>query len=172
MQLNPAQTWAARKIHMKAGESVQVVVEYAPPALLPEIEAQLCGAVKLSFDEARDEAALIAEAAETAAAADVAVMFVGTGQVWESEGYDRPDILLPCRQAEVVQAVLKRQPKTIVVNVTGAPVELPFLEGEGAVPAAVQAWFGGQESGNAIADVLFGLGDAPASGRMPSTWRK
>lgn len=157
---------------MKAGETVQVVVEYTPPPLLPEIEAQLCGAVKLSFDEARDEAALIAEAAETAAAADVAVVFVATGQVWESEGFDRPDIDLPCKQAEVVRAVHRRQPKTIVLNITGAPVELPFLDGDEAVPAAVQMWFGGQESGNAIADVLFGLGDAPASGRMPSTWRE
>ncbi|CEH16654.1 glycosyl hydrolase family 3 [Ceraceosorus bombacis] len=113
---------------------------------------------------------LISDAADAARDADVAIVFTATGKEWESEGFDRPGIALPRRQTDMVTAVRKAQEKTVLINITGAAVELPMLEGKDAVKAAVQTWFGGQESGNAIADILFGLGSAPASGRLPSTW--
>jgi beta-glucosidase len=69
------------------------------------------------------------------------------------------------RQNELVSRVASANPHTIVVLQTGAPVALPWLD---AVAGVLQAWYPGQEAGNAIADVLFG--DAEPSGRLPQTF--
>lgn len=92
---------------------------------------------------------------------------MGTGNKFEGEENDRETLTLPKGQDVLVQAVLDHQPHTAVVSLTGAPVSMPWFDQARAV---VQTWFGGQESGHAIADVLLGRGEAPASGRLPSTW--
>jgi beta-glucosidase len=107
----------------------------------------------------------IAEAARIAAAADRAVVFVGRTGEWDTEGWDLPDIRLPGRQDELVAAVLKANPNTVVVLQTGGPVEMPWLPQARAV---LQAWYPGQEAGNAIADVL--LGEAEPGGRLAQTF--
>lgn len=108
---------------------------------------------------------LIADAARAAAAADVAVVVVGTNSVVESEGYDRIDLRLPGRQDDLVRAVAAANPRTIVIVNAGSPVELPWA---GDVAAIVQAYFGGQEMGHAIADILTGA--VEPGGRLPTTW--
>lgn len=107
----------------------------------------------------------IAEAARIAAAADRAVVFVGRTGEWDTEGWDLPDIALPGRQDALVAAVLAANPNTVVVLQTGGPVEMPWLAD---APAVLQAWYPGQEAGNAIADVLFG--DVEPSGRLAQTF--
>lgn len=107
----------------------------------------------------------IAAAAATAAAADRAVVFVGRSGEWDTEGWDLEDIRLPGRQDDLVAAVLKANPNTVVVLQTGGPVEMPWIE---RAPAVLQAWYPGQEAGNAIADVL--LGRAEPSGRLAQSW--
>jgi beta-glucosidase len=107
----------------------------------------------------------IAEAARVAAAADYAVVCIGTNGDWETEGVDRWGLALPGRQDELVQAVAAANPNTIVLLQTGGPVLMPWLND---VPAALQAWFPGQEAGHAIADVLLGLADP--GGRLPQTF--
>lgn len=107
----------------------------------------------------------IAEAEAIAREADAAIVFVGTNDEWESEGYDRQDITLPGRQDELVARVAAANPRTIVVVQSGGPVTMPWID---QVPAALEAWFPGQECGNAIADVLFG--DVNPSGRLPTTF--
>ncbi|PWN44847.1 glycoside hydrolase [Ceraceosorus guamensis] len=168
--LNPAKVWKSFPIHMQAGEEIKIEISYAPPYLEMPFCEMRCGSFKASFVEEIDEDRLISDAADAARDADVAIVFTATGKEWESEGFDRPEIALPRRQTDMVTAVRKAQANTVLINITGAAVELPMLEGKDAVKAAVQTWFGGQESGNAIADILFGLGSAPASGRLPSTW--
>jgi beta-glucosidase len=107
----------------------------------------------------------ITEAATAAAASDVAVVCVGTNASIESEGFDRADIILPESGDALIDAVRIANPKTIVVMVSGSAVRMsPWINN---VPAVLQAWFGGQESGNAIADVLFG--DENPSGKLPIT---
>ncbi len=108
---------------------------------------------------------LLAEAAAVAGAADVAVVVVGTTEEVESEGFDRTTLALPGRQDELVRRVAAANPQTIVVVTAGAPVELPWADD---VAAVVLAWFGGQEAGHAMADVL--LGTAEPGGRLPTTW--
>ncbi|MEA2395574.1 MAG: beta-glucosidase [Solirubrobacteraceae bacterium] len=104
-------------------------------------------------------------AVELARRADVAVVVVGTTEEVESEGFDRESLALPGRQDELVRRVAAANPRTVVVVNSGAPVLLPWA---GAVPAVVLAWFGGQEFGDALADVL--LGAAEPGGRLPTTW--
>lgn len=106
----------------------------------------------------------VAAAAAVAAGTDVAVVVVGTDNDWETEGRDRSDLALPGRQAELIRAVARANPHTVVVLNTGAPVDVDWIE---EVPAALQLWFAGQEAGSALADVLFG--DVNPSGRLPTT---
>jgi beta-glucosidase len=72
---------------------------------------------------------------------------------------------LPGRQNELVSAVLAANPRTAIVLQTGGPVEMPWV---GDAPAILQAWYPGQECGNAIADVLYG--DAEPGGRLPQSF--
>lgn len=104
-------------------------------------------------------------AVELAREADAAVVVVGTTPEVESEGFDRTSLALPGRQDELVREVALANPRTVVVVNAGAPLLMPWL---GEVPAVLLAWFGGQEAGNAIADVI--LGRAEPGGRLPTTW--
>ena len=107
----------------------------------------------------------IAQAAQVAAAADRAVVFVGRSGEWDTEGWDLENIRLPGRQDDLVAAVLKANPNTVVVLQTGGPVEMPWL---GQARAVLQGWYPGQEAGNAMADVL--LGKAEPTGRLAQTF--
>jgi beta-glucosidase len=109
--------------------------------------------------------ALIAEAVDAAAAADVAVVVVGTNSQVESEGFDRTDLALPGRQDDLVRAVAATGTPTVVVVNSGSPVLLPWRD---EVAALLVPYFGGQEAGSALADVL--LGRSEPGGRLPTTW--
>jgi len=104
----------------------------------------------------------IARVAALAAAADVAVLFVSTPS---SEGSDRPDLDLSDADNALVAAVTAAQPRTVVVMNSPAAIVTPWADQAGAM---VAAWYGGQEMGNSIADVLFG--DVNPAGRLPMTW--
>jgi beta-glucosidase len=112
-----------------------------------------------------DGDALIADAARAAAGADVALVVVGTNELVESEGYDRESLVLPGRQDDLVRAVVAANPRTVVLVNAGAPVLLPW---RADVAALLVGWFGGQEFGNAVADVLLGVTEP--GGRLTTTW--
>ncbi len=107
----------------------------------------------------------ISAAVASASSADAAVVVVGLTHEWEAEGFDRPDLRLPGRQDELVSAVAAAQPNTVVVVTAGAAIEMPWYDD---VAAVVYAWYGGQEVGHAVADVV--LGRAEPGGRMPITF--
>ena len=125
-------------------------------------------------------AGLADDAVAAAAAADVAVLFLGLPANLESEGYDRADLELPAEQLALVDRVLAANPKTVVVLSQGGIVRLaPFAE---RVPAILGTGLLGQAGGGAVADVLFGavnpagrlaetvpvrLQDTPAFGNFP-----
>jgi beta-glucosidase len=106
-------------------------------------------------------------AVAAALAADVAIVVVGTTDEVESEGFDRTDLKLPGRQDELVMAVAKANPRTIVVVNAGAPVEMPW---RASTPAVLWSWFPGQEGGYAIADAVTGA--VEPGGRLPTTFPK
>ena len=106
-------------------------------------------------------AAQLEEARAVASRADVVVLMVGLPASYESEGFDRDHLRLPEDMYALANAVLTANPRTAVVLVNGAPVEL----GLAAEPAAIlEAYLGGQAAGSAICDVLFG--DAEPGGRL------
>jgi beta-glucosidase len=112
-----------------------------------------------------DPQVLIDEAVAAARAADVALVVVGTNSKVESEGYDRTSLALPGRQDNLVRAVAAANPNTVVAVNSGSPVLLPWRDD---VAAVLATYFGGQEYGHALADVI--LGRVEPGGRLPTTW--
>ena len=116
--------------------------------------------------EARAKA--LKEAVDAAAKADVAVVVVGRYNKLESEGFDVKTMDLPAGQDELIAAVEKANPHTIVVLNTGDPVTMTKWIDK--TPALLDMWYGGQEGGHALAAILFG--DANPSGKLPVTLPK
>jgi beta-glucosidase len=149
------------QLDMVAGQSYVIKVEYSRRGASPGGGLRQ-GCMRVLPDDA------MARAAKLAAECDAALIFVGTNDAWESEGFDRPDMELPGAQVELVQKVAAANANTVVVLNTGSPVTMSQWIDQ--VPAVLQAWFPGQECGNAIADVLFG--DVNPSGKLPTTFPK
>ncbi|GMK40408.1 beta-glucosidase [Paenibacillus sp. CCS19] len=139
---------------LEAGISVNVEVHYKAV----NGEAASLPSIALEWYAGCDEH-LIEEAVRTASAADTAIVFVND---YMTENFDKPDLNLPGKQDQLIAAVAAANPKTIVVLNTGGPVAMPWLE---QVAAAIEAWYPGQQGGEAIAKVLFG--DTNPSGRLP-----
>ncbi len=111
---------------------------------------------------------LTGEAIAAAKKSDAAVLFVGTSSNFESEGFDRSDLKLPDDQDELINKIAAVNKNTIVVVTSGSPVLMN--EWISNVNAVVESWFGGDEIGNAIADVLTGKHNP--SGKLPVTFPK
>jgi beta-glucosidase len=114
--------------------------------------------VRLTYANGSD----LAEAAKLAQAATVAIVFAGA---WETEGEDRPNLELPRNQNQLVSVVARANSNTIVVLNTGGAVLMPWIN---EVRGVIEAWYPGQEDGNAIAAVLFG--DVDPGGKLPLTF--
>ncbi|MFJ4594938.1 MULTISPECIES: glycoside hydrolase family 3 C-terminal domain-containing protein [unclassified Kitasatospora] len=136
------------------------VAPYPDQVVTPRqgIAARAGAGVSVRYHPGDDAAA----AASVAAGADVAVVVVGDE---ETEGADRGSLDLAPADDALIRAVARANPRTVVVLNTGGPVTMPWLD---AVPAVVEAWYPGEQSGTALADVLFG--DADPAGRLPVTF--
>ncbi len=154
---------SAVRVELEAGRSYRLRLVHT---LTGRTRVHRSLAVTLGSRPVVDSAdALIAEAAEAARQAEVAVVVVGTTEQVESEGFDRDSLSLPGRQDDLVRAVAAANPRTVVVVNAGSPVTLPWRE---EVQAVLLTWFGGQEYGRALADVLTGA--AEPGGRLPTSW--
>lgn len=149
------------EIEMTAGESYAVRIEFESGT-----EAQMFKAMRygiLGPDLERG----FTRALEIAKEADAVVLMVGTNDDWETEGNDREMLELPGEQNALVEAVVAANPNTVVVNNSGSPVAMPWLD---QVPAMIQTWFAGQEFGNALMDLI--TGETNPSGKLPITFPK
>jgi beta-glucosidase len=144
------------KVAMRAGVERTLTVEYR--ASTSFAAAVHLGCISPIGDDP------IADAAEAARNADVAVVVVGLDPESETEGRDRDSMDLIGNQDELIEAVARAQPNTIVVVNAGCVVSMPWSRD---VAAIVQAWYPGQECGNALADVLFGR--VNPCGKLPQT---
>ncbi len=158
----------AEQLAIMGGGSARVVPHYrlSPLAALSE---RLGGEVEISYASGVAEDGVVTSASiETALlaveGADAVVLIVGTDDVWESEGYDRPTMDLPRNQDELIIRVLRAHPRCAVVVNAGSPVNLGWADQAAAI---VQTFFGGQELANAVVDVL--VGDREPGGRLPTT---
>ncbi|KAH8694556.1 glycoside hydrolase superfamily [Ilyonectria robusta] len=122
------------------------------------------GGLRFSGCPKLDAAAAIQEAVQVAKSVDQVVLCVGTSGEWECEGQDRTTMVLPPGTDELVEAVIAANPNTAVVIQSGTPVAMPWVDRANTV---LQAWFGGNEGGNGIADVLFGA--INPAGKLPIT---
>ncbi|KAH8173841.1 PA14 domain-containing protein [Sarocladium implicatum] len=161
------------EVEMEAGKPTELKVEMTNELRPLAKQAQFgithkYGGCRIGFKQ-QDRIDYVQEAVETARNADVAVVIVGVDAEWESEGYDRQTMDLPVdgSQDRLIEAVVKANPRTVVVNQSGSPVHMPWAD---QVPAIIQGWYQGQEAGNALADVLFGLKNP--SGKLPATFPK
>jgi beta-glucosidase len=144
-------------VAMKAGEARQLVVEYRAATSFAA-GVHIGGIRPMSTDR-------IAEAVEAARSSDIAIVVVGFDPESETEGRDRESMDLTGDQEVLIRAVAAANPKTVVVVNTGSIVSMNDWADD--VGAVVYAFYGGQETGNAIADVLFGK--VNACGKLPQT---
>jgi beta-glucosidase len=139
-------------IQKRAGSAVQII-----SALGVGMEGE-----DPAHDTPEARATDLKEATEAASKADVAIVVVGRYNKNESEGFDVKTMDLPAGQDELIAAVEKANPHTVVVLNTGDPVTMTkWLD---TTPALLDMWYGGQEGGNALAAILFG--DANPSGKL------
>lgn len=111
---------------------------------------------------------LYAAEKKLASNSDVVIAVVGINKSIEMEGLDRKSIELPADQIQFIREIYKVNPKTVVVLVAGSSLAINWINDN--VPAVVNAWYPGEQGGNAIADVLFG--DYNPAGRLPLTYYK
>lgn len=140
-------------VELKAGERVPFEVGYRKRFVSSQIAfGWYPGTAKDALDRA------VAAAKQ----ADVAVVVAADDG---GEENDRTGLALPYRQDELIEAVARANPRTVVVLTTGGPVTMPWLK---KVPAVLEAWKPGQEAGNAVARLLYG--DVDPGGRLPVTF--
>ncbi|KAI0109334.1 glycoside hydrolase family 3 protein [Hypoxylon sp. NC0597] len=119
------------------------------------------GALRIGGCKVIDPKAEIARAVELAKSADQVIVCAGLNAEWETEGNDRTDMSLPPGLDDLIAEVARANPNTAVVMQSGTPVEMPWIKD---VNALIHAWYGGNETGNTIADILFG--DVNPSGKL------
>ena len=111
--------------------------------------------------------ALLHEAVQLAASSDVAVIFAGLTDVFESEGYDRTHLRIPENHRSLIEKVAEVQSNVVVVLSNGSPIEMPWA---GEVKGILEGYLGGQAGGGAVADLLFG--EANPCGKLAETFPK
>ncbi len=162
----------ARSPRFGGGGSSQVTPTRLDDALtalrdgLGEREVRFAPGFTLDDETPADEAqALLREAVEAARGAQVALVFLGLPDAYESEGYDREHMHLPPRQVAVLEAVAAVAGKVVVVLTNGSVVEVEPWQHQ--AHALVESWLLGQAGGGAVADVL--LGAVNPSGKLAET---
>ena len=131
-----------------------------------KVSAQTTVTYAKGCDITGDSDAGFAEAVAAARNADVALVFVGEAKDMVGEAASRATLDLPGRQMDLVKQVAAAGRPTIVVLVNGRPPTIGWIVDN--VPAILESWMGGTESGNAIADILFG--DVNPGGKLPVTF--
>ncbi|MEJ2756963.1 MAG: glycoside hydrolase family 3 C-terminal domain-containing protein [Anaerolineales bacterium] len=160
---------SAKEAHFQGGGSSHInptmVINPFNELRIASGEAELSYAEGYPADDSYRQD-LIDEAVTSAQEADLAILYIALPTYIESEGYDRQNIALTKQQTDLIKAVSKVQPKTVVVLNNGAPVAMgDWIDG---VSAVLEAYMMGQAGGGAIADILFGK--VNPSGKLAETF--
>lgn len=155
---NHAEIYHGVPVKLEAGRSYEIKIEYYEDG----------GSAVARCGWSVNQEGKIDEAADVARSAEAAVVFAGFSARFESEGFDRPDLLLPAEQVRLIKAVAKANPRTVVVLNSGAAVLMEDWVDD--VPTLLQTWYPGQEGGHAISQILFG--DVNPSGKLTTSFLK
>lgn len=117
------------------------------------------------IDEETTDETLLQEAITLAKESDVAVIFAGLPDSFESEGFDRTHLNMPANQNELIARISEVQPNVVVVLHSGSPIAMPWLD---KVAGVLQMYLAGQASGGAAVNLLFG--DATPCGKLAETF--
>ncbi|KAJ5146247.1 uncharacterized protein N7515_000811 [Penicillium bovifimosum] len=154
---------------LTAGQTYKVLFQFgsAPTSDLDTRGIVAFGPGGFRFGASRrvSQEELISKAVEQAKTASQVVIFAGLTLEWETEGHDRQNMHLPPGSDDLISRVLDVNPNAVVVIQSGTPVTMPWVH---KAKSLVQAWFGGNELGNGIADVLYG--DVNPSAKLPLTF--
>jgi beta-glucosidase len=153
---------AYEEINKIIGESGKVI--YAK-GYRDDIEGGIFSSKEFSSESDVPDDGLIREAQETAVKADIAIVFAGLPESYESEGFDRKHMRIPEGHRKLIEAVADVQKNTVVVLSNGSPVEMPWLD---KVKGVLECYLGGQAVGGAVADILFGIKNP--SGKLAETF--
>ncbi len=149
-------------VHLEAGRRYNLKVEYFDGG--GDSFARIYW--KAPDIDSRDRIELFGEAGKAAKECDVTIAVLGIDKSIEREGQDRYTLELPADQQEFIREIYKINPRTIVVLVAGSSMAINWIDEN--VPAIIDAWYPGEQGGNAVAEVIFGKYN-PA-GRLPLTF--
>lgn len=153
-------------LRAKWGDKVDIRFAQGYEKLSTFVEGSNNGQSSGTFSSKTQESdALLKEAVEVARTSDVALLVCGLNHDYDTESFDRLNMDIPYGQVELIQEVVKANPRTIVVMIAGSPLNMAAVDI--CSPAIVWAWFNGMEGGNALVDVLSGR--VNPSGKMPFT---
>lgn len=153
-------------LRVKWGDKVDIRFAQGYEKLSTFVEGSNNGQSSGTFSSKTQESdALLKEAVEVARTSDVALLVCGLNHDYDTESFDRLNMDIPYGQVELIQEVVKANPRTIVVMIAGSPLNMAAVDI--CSPAIVWAWFNGMEGGNALVDVL--SGKVNPSGKMPFT---
>ncbi len=147
------------QVHLKANHPYSIRIDYFED--MGDAAAKLVWNYKEKGPNSEE-----AKALQLAKEADVVVAVMGLNQTLEAEEMDRSRIELPEVQVEFLKKLVEVNPKIVLVLQNGSPLAIPWCKAH--IPAIVEAWYPGEEGGNALADVLFG--DYNPGGRLPLTF--
>ncbi|KAF7530740.1 hypothetical protein PCG10_000250 [Penicillium crustosum] len=157
-------------MHMKGGQNYHIKVQFGslPTSKIYKegVVAYGGGAGRIGVWPVSDPEKAIARAASLAKKCKYTILCVGLDKELESEGYDRPTMNLPEPTDRLISAVLDANPDAIIVTQSGAPINMqPWVS---RATTLAHMWYGGNEMGRGLADVLFG--DINPSGKLPLTF--
>ncbi len=153
-------------LRAKWGDKVDIRFAQGYEKLSTFVEGSNNGQSSGTFSSKTQESdALLKEAVEVARTSDVPLLVCGLNHDYDTESFDRLNMDIPYGQVELIQEVVKANPRTIVVMIAGSPLNMAAVDI--CSPAIVWAWFNGMEGGNALVDVL--SGKVNPSGKMPFT---
>ncbi len=143
------------QVELQAGKEYEILFEY--------FDSSLGAAARLTWDLGQKD---FDQAIEVAQNSDVVILVLGISPGIAQEELDRMDITLPQVQRDLVREVAEVNPNIIIILINGSPVALAGIENE--VSGIIEAWYTGQATGTALANVLFG--EVNPGGKLPETF--
>ncbi|KAF8534232.1 putative beta-glucosidase I [Trichophaea hybrida] len=154
---------------VEKGRTYKILCHWGSPATskinVPSMLMFIPGGIRLSACPRLDPEQAIAEAVALAKSTEQVVLCAGLMGDWEQEGSDRQNMFLPPGTDRLITAVLEANPKAVIALNSASPVVMPWVD---HADTLLLAWYGGNQYGHALADVLYG--DVNPSGKMPITF--